>query len=118
MNWSSSTIVKIRVSRELSCTNSGSHFAPSFAWWLLGSGWPLPAQGSFLASENSEGILGGQDVPLLALCPAWKAWGTATTVEIITTTRHSKGDETVPSRPDLVDTYGGGGACGNAALNR
>ncbi len=36
------------------------------------------------------------DTPLVLLCPAWKTWGTATTVKPNTTILHSEGDETVP----------------------
>ena len=36
------------------------------------------------------------DTPLLLLCPAWKTWGTATTVKANTTILHSEADETVP----------------------
>lgn len=34
--------------------------------------------------------------PLVLLCPAWKRWGTATTVKSNTVILHSKADETVP----------------------
>jgi len=34
--------------------------------------------------------------PLVLLCPAWKRWGTATTVKQGTTILHSKADEVVP----------------------
>jgi hypothetical protein len=34
--------------------------------------------------------------PLVLLCPAWKTWGTATTVKSNTTILHSRADETVP----------------------
>ncbi len=36
------------------------------------------------------------DTPLVLLCPAWKTWGTATTVKLNTTILHSEADETVP----------------------
>ena len=36
------------------------------------------------------------DTPLVLLCPAWKTWGTATTVKPNTVILHSEGDETVP----------------------
>ena len=36
------------------------------------------------------------DTPLVLLCPAWKTWGTATTVKPNTTILHSEADETVP----------------------
>jgi hypothetical protein len=34
--------------------------------------------------------------PLLLLCPAWKTWGTATTVKSGTEILHSRADEVVP----------------------
>jgi len=34
--------------------------------------------------------------PLVLLCPAWKKWGTATTVKPNTVILHSEADETVP----------------------
>ncbi len=34
--------------------------------------------------------------PLVLLCPAWKTWGTATTVKPGTIILHSRSDETVP----------------------
>jgi hypothetical protein len=34
--------------------------------------------------------------PLVLLCPAWKRWGTATTVKPNTIILHSRADETVP----------------------
>ena len=36
------------------------------------------------------------DTPLVLLCPAWKRWGTATTVKPSTVILHSPADETVP----------------------
>jgi len=36
------------------------------------------------------------DTPLVLLCPAWKTWGTATTVKPRTVILHSKADEVVP----------------------
>ncbi len=30
------------------------------------------------------------------LCPAWKKWGTATTVKADTTILHSRGDDVIP----------------------
>ena len=36
------------------------------------------------------------DVPLILLCPAWKRWGTATTVKPGTVILHSQADETIP----------------------
>lgn len=37
-----------------------------------------------------------QGTPLVLLCPAWKKWGTATTVKANTTVLHSKQDDVVP----------------------
>ncbi len=37
-----------------------------------------------------------KDKPLVLLCPAWKTWGTATTVKPNTIILHSRADETVP----------------------
>jgi hypothetical protein len=36
------------------------------------------------------------DTPLVLLCPAWKTWGTATTVKPGITILHSRADESVP----------------------
>ena len=36
------------------------------------------------------------DVPLVLLCPAWKGWGSATTVKPATTILHSPTDDIVP----------------------
>jgi hypothetical protein len=36
------------------------------------------------------------DTPLVLLCPAWKRWGTATTVRPNAVILHSRADETVP----------------------
>ncbi len=36
------------------------------------------------------------DTPLVLLCPAWKRWGTATTVKPGTVVLHSPADETIP----------------------
>jgi hypothetical protein len=36
------------------------------------------------------------DTPLVLLCPAWKRWGTATTVKPQTIILHSRADDTVP----------------------
>ena len=36
------------------------------------------------------------DVPLVLLCPAWKRWGTATTVKPGTVILHSPADDVVP----------------------
>ena len=36
------------------------------------------------------------DTPLVLLCPAWKKWGTATTVKANTIILHSKQDDVIP----------------------
>ena len=36
------------------------------------------------------------DTPLVLLCPAWKKWGTARTVEPGTVILHSRADDVVP----------------------
>ena len=36
------------------------------------------------------------DTPLVLLCPAWKNWGTATTVKPQTTILHSRPDDVIP----------------------
>lgn len=36
------------------------------------------------------------DTPLVLLCPAWKKWGTATTVKANTVILHSRADDVVP----------------------
>jgi hypothetical protein len=41
------------------------------------------------------------DTPIVLLCPAWKTWGTATTVKPNTTILHSRADETVPFEDSL-----------------
>jgi len=40
--------------------------------------------------------INSDDTPLVLLCPAWKTWGTATTVKPNTTILHSRADEVVP----------------------
>ena len=35
-------------------------------------------------------------IPLVLLCPAWKKWGTATTVKPGTTILHSRADDVIP----------------------
>ena len=37
-----------------------------------------------------------KDTPLVLLCPAWKNWGTATTVKPQTSILHSKADDVIP----------------------
>jgi hypothetical protein len=49
------------------------------------------SRGGALAMDIDSG-----DTPLVLLCPAWKRWGTATTVKPGTLILHSKTDETVP----------------------
>jgi hypothetical protein len=41
-------------------------------------------------------ILDSGSTPLVLLCPAWKGWGTATTVKPGTVVLHSEGDDTIP----------------------
>jgi len=41
------------------------------------------------------------NTPLVLLCPAWKTWGTATTVKANATILHSRVDETVPFEDSL-----------------
>lgn len=40
--------------------------------------------------------IASKDTPLVLLCPAWKKWGTATTVKPNTTIPHSRQDDVVP----------------------
>ena len=42
-----------------------------------------------------------KNTPLVLLCPAWKMWGTATTVKPGTIILHSRQDETVPFEDSL-----------------
>ena len=37
-----------------------------------------------------------EDTPLVLLCPAWKNWGTATTVKPNTVILHSRADDVIP----------------------
>ena len=37
-----------------------------------------------------------RSTPLVLMCPAWKKWGTATTVKLGTAILHSKADDVVP----------------------
>ena len=46
--------------------------------------------GAVAVNINSE------DTPLVLLCPAWKKWGSATTVKSNTTILHSRADDVVP----------------------
>ncbi len=41
------------------------------------------------------------DTPLVLLCPAWKKWGTATTVKANTAILHSQADDVVPFKDSL-----------------
>ena len=49
-----------------------------------------------------------QDTPLVLLCPAWKNWGTATTVKPNTIILHSKHDDVIPSSDseELINNSG------------
>jgi alpha-beta hydrolase superfamily lysophospholipase len=40
--------------------------------------------------------INSEKTPLVLLCPAWKRWGTATTVKLGTVILHSKADDVVP----------------------
>jgi len=48
------------------------------------------------------------NTPLVLLCPAWKKWGTATTVKKNTTILHSRQDDVVPFRDsrELIENSG------------
>jgi len=48
------------------------------------------------------------DTPLVLLCPAWRRWGTATTVKPGTVILHSRGDDVVPfvDSDELVSNSG------------
>jgi alpha-beta hydrolase superfamily lysophospholipase len=48
------------------------------------------------------------DTPVVLLCPAWRTWGTATTVKANTTILHSRADETVPfeDSEEIIKTSG------------
>jgi len=58
-------------------------------------GQPDVVVGSSRGGAVAMNIDGG-DTPLVLLCPAWKTWGTATTVKSGTVILHSQADETVP----------------------
>ena len=49
-----------------------------------------------------------QDTPLVLLCPAWKKWGSATTVKANTTILHSKQNDMV-SFTDIVELVANSG---------
>ena len=55
------------------------------------------------------------DTPLVLLCPAWKTWGTATTVKPKTTILHSRADETVPFE-DSLELLRNSGSPGSALI--
>ena len=40
--------------------------------------------------------ISSEDTPLVLLCPAWKKWGSATTVKSNTVILHSRADDVVP----------------------
>ena len=56
---------------------------------------PDVAVGSSRGGAVAMNIDSGE-TPMVLLCPAWKTWGTATTVKSNTTILHSRVDETVP----------------------
>jgi len=63
--------------------------------------------GSSRGGAVSMNIASG-DKPLVLLCPAWKNWGTATTVKPNTTILHSRQDDVIPfaDSEELVDKSG------------
>lgn len=52
------------------------------------------------------------DTPLVLLCPAWKKWGTATTVKPNTVILHSRADDVIPfeGSEELIGNSGLSGA--------
>ena len=52
--------------------------------------------------------INSKDTPLVLLCPAWKKWGTATTVKTNTIILHSKQDDVVPfeNSKELIENSG------------
>lgn len=56
---------------------------------------PDVAVGSSRGGAVAMNIVSG-DTPLVLLCPAWKKWGTATTVKASTIILHSRADDVVP----------------------
>ena len=52
--------------------------------------------------------INGADTPLVLLCPAWRNWGTATTVKQNTTILHSLADDVVPfaDSVELIENSG------------
>ena len=45
--------------------------------------------------------MNSKDSPLVLLCPAWKNWGTATTIKPSTTILHSRQDDVIPFSDSL-----------------
>ncbi len=56
----------------------------------------LPESNAGVEPKEPTGNIDSRDTPQVLLCPAWKAWGTATTVKPSTIILHSRADETVP----------------------
>ena len=56
------------------------------------------------------------DTPLVLLCPAWKKWGTATTVKANTTILHSRADDVVPFE-DSEELVKNSGLAGSALID-
>ena len=67
--------------------------------WIVGS-----SRGGAVAMNLDSG-----STPLVLLCPAWKRWGTATTVKPGTVILHSEADEVIPiaDSRELVCVPGG-----------
>jgi hypothetical protein len=63
--------------------------------------------GSSRGAAVALNIDSGQ-TPLVLLCPAWKKWGTATTVKANATILHSRADEVIPftDSQELLDNSG------------
>ena len=60
---------------------------------------PLLVNWSSVGSSRGGAVamnIGSGDTPLVLLCPAWRRWGTATTLKPNTTILHSRANETVP----------------------
>ena len=56
------------------------------------------------------------DTPLVLLCPAWKRWGSATTVKPNTTILHSRADDVLPL-PGSAQLIGNSGLPESAGEN-
>jgi hypothetical protein len=56
---------------------------------------PTVVVGSSRGGAVAMNIRGGE-ARLVLLCPAWKKWGTATTVKLGTMILHSRGDDVIP----------------------